>query len=196
MKTLKALFALALVAAFFVGCSKSETNTNSSNTSSNTKATSSPAATTATPATSSTSGAGETYTHANGGIQFTAPAGWKSKNEGDSMTLSAPDDSISVVIWVPKADDFEAAVDALGDELEKVIKNSKMTSPGKETTHNGMPAYTASGTGEVDNEQIAWEVDMLKAKKPVVMLSFAAPAQFEKHEREYKNLVDSIKKVE
>lgn len=200
MKPLKAIFALALLPAFLFGCSKSTTNTNSSNTSSNTKASSSPATTTSTPATASTTGsssdAGQTYTHAEGGIQFTAPAGWKSKNEGDSMTLSTPDDSLSVVFWVPAAADFDKAIDSLGDELEKVIKNSKMTSPGQTSTHNGMPAYTAAGTGEVNNEQIAWEVDMLKAKKPVVMLTFAAPAEFEKHEREYKNLVDSIKKVE
>lgn len=198
MKTLKPIFALALAAAFFVGCSKSETNTNSSNTSStNSKASSSPTATTnASSATGSSSDAGQTYTHAEGGIQFTAPAGWKAKNEGETMTIATQDDTLSVVFWVPKGDDFEAAVDTLGDELEKVIKNSKTTSPGKTSTHNGMQAYTAAGTGEVDNEQIVWEVDMLKAKKPVVMLSFAAPAQFEKHERAYKQLVDSIKKVD
>ena len=201
MKSLKLFFALALAAAFLVGCSKSATNTNSSNTSStNSKASSSPTTTTnasnTAASTGSSSEAGQVYSHPAGGIQLTAPANWKSKNEGDSMTLSAPDDTISVVIWVPKGEDFDKAVSDLGDELEKVIKNSKTTSPGEATTHNGMQAYTASGTGEVDNEQIAWEVDMLKAKKPVIVLSFAAPAQFEKHEREYKQLLDSIKKVD
>jgi hypothetical protein len=58
-----------------------------------------------------------------------------------------------------------------------------------------MEAYTASGTGEVDNEQIVWEVDILKAKKPVFVVSFAAPAQFTKHEGEYQQLLGSIKRV-
>lgn len=208
MKTLKLIFALGLAAALFVGCSKSETNTNSSNTS-NTKASSSPATTTTTTTTASTpssnstpttssssSGEGQPFTHQEGGITFIAPANWKPKNEGEALTVSTPDDTLSVVFWVPKGDDFNKAVDDLTGELDKVIKNSKVTSPGQATTHNGMKAYTASGTGEVDNEQIVWEVDILQAKKPVFIVSFAAPAEFSKHEGEYKQLLESIKRVE
>ncbi|MDT4955980.1 MAG: hypothetical protein QOJ02_4118 [Acidobacteriota bacterium] len=205
MKTLKPIFALGLAAALFAGCSKSETNTNSSNTS-NTKASSSPTTkttttTTSTPANdnssaSSSSTEGEVFTHQEGGIQFTAPANWKSKNQADTMTVTSQDDALSVVFWVPKGDDFNKAVDDLGDQLEKVIKNSKLTSPGETTVHNGMKAYTASGTGEVEGEQIVWEVDILQAKKPVFVVSFASPAQFTKHEDEYKQLLASIKKVD
>lgn len=207
MKTLKPIFALGLAAAFFVGCSKSETNTNSSNTvNTNTKASSSSTTTkTTTPANdnsnsnsagSSSANEGEVFTHQEGGIQFTAPANWKSKNQEDAMTVTSPDDALSVVFWVPKGDDFNKAVDDLGDQLERVIKNSKITSPGETTVHNGMKAYTASGTGEVEGEQIVWEVDILQAKKPVFVVSFASPAQFTKHEAEYKQLLASIKKVD
>lgn len=203
MKTFKPILALALAAAFFVGCSKSETNTNSSNTSSsNSKASSSPTTTTTStpPATSSSdpspAGGGEVFNNQEGGIRFTAPAGWKPKNDGETMTISTPDNTLSVVFWVPKGDDFDKAVSDLGVQLEKVIKNSKTTSPGQASTHNGMQAYTASGTGEVDNEQIVWEVDILKAKKPVFIVSFAAPAEFSKHAGEYKQLIGSIKKIE
>ncbi len=202
MKTLKPIFALGLAAAFFVGCSKTETNTNSSNTgNSNTKTSSaSTPAPTTTPATtndsaSSSSDAGEVFTHQEGGLQFTAPANWKSKKDDDALTVMTADDTLSVVFWVPKGDDFNQAVDDLSKQLDSVIKNSKLTSPGQETTHNGMKAYTASGTGEVDNEQIVWEVDILQAKKPVFVVSFAAPAQFSKHAGEYKQLLASIKKV-
>lgn len=207
MKTLKLIFALGLVSALFVGCSKSETNTNSSNTS-NTKVSASPPTTTTTTTTtastpssntgttSSSSGEGQLYTHQEGGIQFTAPAGWKAKNEGEALTVSTPDDTLSVVFWVPKGDDFNKAVDDLTGQLDKVIKNSKVTSPGQATTHNGMKAYTASGTGEVDNEQIVWEVDILQAKKPVFVVSFAAPAEFSKHEGEYQQLLQSIRQTE
>jgi hypothetical protein len=207
MKTLKLIFALGLAAALFAGCSKSETNTNSSNTS-NTKASSSPATTTTTTTTtnstpannssssSSSSGEGQPFTHQEGGIQFVAPPTWKAKNQGESLVVATPDDALSVVFWVPKGDDFNKAIDDLQGQLEKVIKNLKVTSPGQETTHNGMRAYTASGTGEVEGEQIVWEVDILQAKKPVFVVSFASPAQFDKHEDEYKQLLASIKKVE
>lgn len=201
MKTLKPIFALGLAAAFFVGCSKSDTNTNSSNTgNSNTKTSSSSTPTTTTPTTtdssaSSSSTEGEVFTHQEGGLQFTAPASWKSKKDEDALTIATSDDTLSVVFWVPKGDDFNQAVDDLGKQLESVIKNPKVTSPGQETMHNGMKAYTASGTGEVENEQIVWEVDILQAKKPVFVVSFAAPTQFTKHESEYKQLLASIKKV-
>jgi hypothetical protein len=202
LKTLKPIFVLGLGLAFFVGCSKSDTNTNSSNTgNANVKVSSSSTpATTVTPtATNSSAGSssneGEVFTHQEGGIQFTAPAGWKTKKEEEAITVATADDSLSVVFWVPKGDDFQKAVADLGEQLEKVIKNSKVTSPGQETTHNGMKAYTASGTGEVDNEQIVWEVDILQAKKPVFVVSFAAPTQFTKYESEYKQLLSSIKKV-
>jgi predicted Zn-dependent protease len=204
LKTLKLIFALGLAAVFFVGCSKTDSNTNSSNTvNANVKTSSSstPATTTTTPttttndSTNSSSDAGEVFTHQEGGIQFTAPAGWKSKKENEALTVGTSDDTLSVVFWVPKGDDFNKAVEDLRGQLESVIKNSKLTSPGQESMHNGMKAYTASGTGEVDNEQIVWEVDILQAKKPVFVVSFAAPAQFTKHEDEYKQLLSSIKRV-
>lgn len=209
MKTLKPIFALGLAAAFFVGCSKSDTNTNSANTgNSNSKVSSSSTTTTttanATPATttnssasssSSAAAAGEVFTHQEGGIQFTAPANWTSKNEAETMTLFAPHNALSVVFWVPKGEDFSKAVEDLDAQLESVIKNPKVTSPGEEVTHNGMKAYTSAGTGEVDGEQIVWEVDILQAKKPVFVVSFAAPAMFAQHEGEYKQLLSSIKRV-
>lgn len=202
MKTLKPIFALGLAAAFFVGCSKSDTNTNSSNTSNTSVKTSSSSTpvttTTPTPANGnadSSSNEGEVFTHQEGGIQFTAPANWQSKKEEETMTLLAPHNALSVVFWVPKGDDFNKAVEDLDKQLESVIKNSKVTSPGQETIHNGMKAYTASGTGEVENEQIVWEVDILQAKKPVFVVSFAAPAQFAQHAGEYKQLLGSIKRV-
>jgi predicted Zn-dependent protease len=213
VKTLKLIFALGLSAALLAGCSKSETNTNSSNTS-NTKASSTPATTTTTTTTTSTpandnsssdsssssssssSDEGHPFTHQEGGIQFIAPPTWKAKNEGESLVVATPDNALSVVFWVPKGDDFNKATADLQGQLEKVIKNLKVTSPGQETTHNGMRAYTGSGTGEVDGEPINWEVDILQAKKPVFVVSFASPAQFNKHADEYKQLIASIKKVE
>ncbi|PYS45661.1 MAG: hypothetical protein DMF68_21585 [Acidobacteria bacterium] len=206
MKTLKLIFALGLAAALFVGCSKSDTTTNSTSTSnsSNTKASSSPASTPSTTnssaktdsSTASSSGDNNTFTHKEGGIQFTLPAGWKSKEQGDAMTVSTADDALQVVLWVPQGDDFDKAVKDLDGELGKVIKNPKITTPGHETEHNGMKAYAAAGTGEVEGSTIAWEVDILQAKKPVFILSFAAPQQFSSHESEYKQLLGSIKKAE
>ena len=204
MKTLKAFLALSLVTVFFAGCSNKANNTNSTTTTTtnngNTNLTSSAPTTNSANsnmnAPTSTTGAGETFTHPEAGVQMTLPAGWKSNNEGETMTVGPADDLINVVLWVPEGDDFEKAVDDLAEEMDKVVKNSKITQPGKETTHNGMQAYTTGGTGEVDGKEIVWSVDMLKAKKPFIVLTFAAPQQSEEHANEYKQFIGSLKQVE
>lgn len=206
MKTLKLISVLGLGLVFFVGCSKTETNTNSTNSgNANAKSSISSTPATTTPATpptttnssaTSSSGAGEVFTHPEAGVQMTLPAGWKSNNEGETMTVGPADNLINVVLWVPKGDDFEKAVDDLADELDKVIKNSKITKPGKETTHNGMKAFTTGGTGEIDGKEIVWSVDMLKAKKPFIVLTFGAPQQSEDHASAYKQFIGSLKQVE
>jgi len=219
VKTLKTILALGLVAVFFVGCSKNANNTNTTtttndNSSSNAKASSTPmtmpsmptmpANTSTSTSTSnengsehtSSSGAGQTFTNQEAGVQFTLPAGWTSKTEGEKIMANSPMDAVSVVLWVPQGDDFNKAVDDLTAQLDKIIKNPKITSPGKEVTHNGMPAYTAAGTGEVNGEEIAWEVDVLRAKKPFFALTFAEPKMFQMHQGEYQQLLDSLKKIE
>jgi hypothetical protein len=215
VKTLKTILALGLVAVFFVGCSKNANNTNTTTTTtndnnSNAKASSTPMTMPTLPATTtntstandnssahpSSSGEGETFTNQEAGVQFTLPAGWTSKTEGQKIIATSPMDAVSVVLWVPEGDDFNKAVDDLTAQLDKVIKNPKITSPGKETTHNGMPAYTAGGTGDVNGEAIAWEVDVLRAKKPFFALTFAEPKMFTMHEGEYKQLLNSLHKIE
>jgi hypothetical protein len=217
VKTLKLILALGLAAALFVGCSKSDTNSNSSSNSnsSNTKSSGSSTTTTTTTTTntpsttsstsstttsssnnSSSAGGGETFTHQEGGIQFTAPAGWKAEPNGDRMTLSTSDGSLSVVIFVATEDNLKAATDALDRELGKVVQNVKPNGEAKETNVNGMQAVSQAGTGEVNGQQIQWAVDLLQAKRPVIVLSFADPGVWEKHQGEYQQFAGSIKKVE
>lgn len=138
---------------------------------------------------------GETFTHEEGGIQFTAPDGWKAEAEGEQLTVSPPGGGIGIVFWVPEGDTFEAAVAALEEELGKTIKNPKFDGEAKEGTHNGMPHATLSGTGLIEGENMAFSVDLVMAKKPVIILTFASPENFKKHEAEYWGLVKSIKKV-
>ena len=139
--------------------------------------------------------AGETFTHEEGGIQFTAPDGWKAEVEGEQLTVSPPGGGIGMVFWVPEGDTFEAAVEALEEELAKTVKNPKFDGEAKEDTHNGMPHASLSGTGTVEGENVAFSVDLLMAKKPVIILTFASAENFKKFEADYWSLVKSIKKV-
>ena len=137
----------------------------------------------------------KTFTHEEGGIAFDLPDGWKSEEDGEMLSVSSPDGALSIVFWVTEADDFEAAAEALGEELAKQIKGLKFDGEPKEGKHNGMEHASVSGSGKVDGQNVAFSADLLMAKKPVIILSFASPEMFEKNENSYVKLVRSIRKV-
>jgi len=136
------------------------------------------------------------FTHKEAGVQFEVPKGWKAKPDGEVITVSTADDSLQLVFWVPDENTFEAAVKDLDSELGKTIKNIKTTDKGTSDTHNGMPHFSEGGTGEVNGTTIEWSVDVLAAKKVVIILTFAAPGIAEKHAEEAAKFISSIKKTE
>lgn len=135
------------------------------------------------------------FSHKEAGVQFELPKGWKAKPDGEVITVSTADDSLQMVFWVPDEDTFDAAVRDLDKEISKTIKKIKMTDKGTSDTHNGMPHFSAGGTGEVDGTTIEWSVDVLAAKKVVIILTFAAPGIAEKHADEAVQFINSIKKA-
>lgn len=136
------------------------------------------------------------FSHKEAGVQFDLPKGWKAKPDGEVITVSTADDSLQMVFWVPDDDTFDAAVKDLDKELEKTIKNIKTTDKGTSDTHNGMPHFSAGGTGQVNGVTIEWSVDVLAAKKVVIILTFAAPGIAEKHADEAVQFINSIKKID
>lgn len=137
----------------------------------------------------------DVFTHGEAGVQFRLPNGWTAKPDGEVITVSSADDALQVVFWVPDEDTFEAAVKELDKEISKTIKKMKTTEKPAEDTLNGMPHYGETGTGEVNGATIVWSVDVLGAKKPLIILTFAAPNLFEKNADAYEKLLSSIKKT-
>jgi predicted Zn-dependent protease len=135
------------------------------------------------------------FSHPEAGVQFELPKGWKAKPDGEVITVSTADDSLQMVFWVPAEDTFDAAVKDLDKELDKTIKNIKTTDKGTSDIHNGMPHFSTGGTGEVNGVTIEWSVDVLAAKKVVIILTFAAPGIAEKHADEAAQFISSIKKI-
>lgn len=198
MKVLKVILAAALASQLLLACSK-DTNSNSSNTSNTTKTSSTTTNTTKTTNAEATANSSSTalneniFRHEAGGIQFEKPAGWKSEQSGDRMTLTSPEDALSVVIYVASEENFKEATEAIDKELSKTIKNVKTNGEPQETKLDGMETVTTNGTGEVDGNEIRWAVDLIKAKKPVIVLTFAAPGLWEKYQGDYQKLGKSIK---
>jgi len=58
-----------------------------------------------------------------------------------------------------------------------------------------MPHYSQGGTGDVNGATIEWSVDVLAAKKVVIILTFAAPGIARKHADEAVQFINSIKKI-
>lgn len=204
MKSMKVLIAVALASQLLLACSKEPAANNANSTNTNTKTTTTTTNTNTTakantnseaPSQSSspTASGDNHFTHREGGIQFDLPAGWKSEPNGDQMTVSTADGSLSVVIYVAAEDNFKEATEALDKELSKTIKNVKENGEPKETTVGGMTTISSSGTGEVNGTEIQWAVDLIQAKKPVIVLTFAAPGVWEKHQGEYQQFAKSIK---
>src|ERR1051325_733880 len=131
----------------------------------------------------------EVFSHEQAGVQFHLPKVWKAEPDGEQILVTAPDHSFSVVFWVPDEDSFEEAVKALDDELAKTIKKMKPAGKGQTNTFNGMPHYTQNGIGEVEGVEVDWSVDLLQAKKPLIVLTFAASGKTEKYAEDYKRLV-------
>lgn len=135
------------------------------------------------------------YRHEAGGIQFVLPKGWKAEPDGDVLTVSSADEEIAVMFWVSSESEFDAAIDAVADELDNVIKNPKFTKEGVEGTHNGMKTFQLSGTGESDGAKVLWDLSVVAAKKPVFVVSVASPQHLQKHAAAYQALVGSIKRL-
>jgi len=138
---------------------------------------------------------GETFTHSDAGVKFDLPKGWKAKPEGALITVSSADDALQVIFWVPDENSFDAAVKELDKELSKTVKNMKTVGKPSKDEINGRPHYGETGTGDVEGATIVWSVDVLGAKKPLIILTFAAPNQFEKNSKGFEDLLSSIKKV-
>lgn len=136
---------------------------------------------------------GTVYRHAAGGIQFTAPANWKAEPEGDILTLTSPDEELAVMFFVSNKRDFAAATEGIADELDKIIKNVKFDTEGEEQVINGLTHFVINGTGTVDGVAIEWDLTVINAKKPTIVLTFASKAAIQKYFNQYVNLVKSIK---
>ncbi len=135
------------------------------------------------------------YKHEAGGIQFTAPAKWKAVPDGDILTVSSPDETVSVMFFVAEAEDFVAATEGVTDELGKIIKDIEIASEGEDGSVNGLETFTISGSGTVDDVEIVWHLALIDANKPTMVLTIGAADFIEGHIKDYQSMVNSIKPI-
>jgi hypothetical protein len=195
MKNVNSLIALGLLIIVVAACGGSNNNNSNSNNSNNSNKTNSNDSNSnkvSKDAPTETNSEG-VFHDDNAGIRLQAPKGWKTRLDGEQLIISAPDNSMTMVFWVPEGS-FDSAIKDLDHQLSRKIKRMKTTTNGSESSTNGMPIYSVAGTGEVDGNDIQWSVDIIKApKKPTIVLSMAQPGAWDKYSSEIKEFVASIK---
>jgi len=201
MKTLKSFALLLMIAMFAVACNKTATQNQNTQAAkpANTSVAPAPTPVTAPKAevkpVSTAADGGNIYSHPEGGLQFEAPPNWKADASAETITITSPDSSISIVFWVPKEADMDDALKALDQEFAKVMKNIKTKGEPEKGTLHGMEVYNVEGTGEINGATINWGGHLIQAKKPVIVLAFWAPGADEKYNKDLETFVQSIKKT-
>ena len=131
--------------------------------------------------------------HDEAGLQFELPLGWRSREVGNDMLIETADGTVQVDIWVPESATFELALRNIDMDLSKIVKNARVIDRGTSDTHNGMRHFSTSGTGTVNGFRCEWSVDILEAKKTVLILSYWRPGIADRHAAEGIQFINSIK---
>jgi hypothetical protein len=134
-------------------------------------------------------------THDEAGFQFELPKGWRAEEQGEDMLLWTADETVQIDIWVPESKTFDLALRNMDKDLSRVVKNVKVIDQGTSDTHNGMRHFSSGGTGTVNGRRCESSVDVLDAKKVVLILSFWRPGLADRHASEGLLFFNSIKKA-
>jgi hypothetical protein len=139
--------------------------------------------------------AGEVFTHENGGIQFEVPATWKSKADGDVMQITSPDESLFVMIWVPQDQSVDEALEGIGSEIDNYLANVKTAGEATSGQLSGMNIHSLNGTGTYEGQPVDFSLELVEAKKPVIILTITNKGAMAKHEADFTKFAQSIKRI-
>lgn len=132
----------------------------------------------------------------DGGIQFTAPKGFKISKDGEDTAVTTEDEGVETRFSVPESGDYEMAVKDAAKELDEYISDVKM---GKEETGtvDGMELTSIKGSGkDSDGKEVQFALQILKTpKKPVLIITYAEAASLTKHAADLDGFYKSIKKM-
>lgn len=135
----------------------------------------------------------ETHTHAGAGLSFDAPDEWAASADGDVLVLTPEDETMVTMFWASEAENLEAVVGALDEELAKVISDINVEEDAKEEEVNGLPVVYSAGTGTVEGQAAHWMVAVVMADKPVILLTTFVGDGLANHASDFKTMLDSIR---
>ena len=127
------------------------------------------------------------------GLQYELPKGWKAENQENGNVFLTFENGAGNVTFVFD-DDYPGVVGGMKSGLKEQLTEVKFDGAAKEDTHNGMKHISESGTGMMKGVKMIWSIDVLKATKPVTMLTFGVEEVMQKHIDEYEKFISSLKK--
>jgi hypothetical protein len=135
------------------------------------------------------------YKLESAGIQFQAPPSWQVQQNGDQITLAAPDQTVSILFQVVENSNVQQVKSVMDAYITSLMTNVVPDGPAKTVNLNGMTVYSQSGKGVLQGVNVEWSSEVLMASKPVLVVSFAAVGLYEKHQDEIVKFIKSIKQV-
>lgn len=134
-------------------------------------------------------------THEAAGVKVNVPDDWQQSPAGEEgMMIVAPkDDSLMVMFWVVEGEDLEAILTAFEPEFKKLVTDIKYTTEKpKDIEINGMKAFYMDGSGKIEGAPADWEIAVVMAAKPLIMISLAKKGAFTTHQEALSKMVNSM----
>lgn len=122
---------------------------------------------------------GNTVKFPEAGVQFTVPAGWTASSEGGNVSITSPDNQIAAMFLFPPQEQAKATAEAMGQVVDEMLDNVKPDPEPRTGEMAGMQWVTVTGTGDLDGTPVKWGVDMVQAKKPVVVFYLGEASAWE-----------------
>ena len=132
------------------------------------------------------------YRMETGGIKFVLPKTWTAQPDEQQMALATEDNALRIVIMVPENEDYDGVVNGISDELARIIPSARPNGVAMRTKLNGMEALTQNGFGELDDATVSWKLDVIKAKRPIIILSYSTVEIDDARNAEYSKFMDSV----
>ena len=137
----------------------------------------------------------KTLTHEAGKFSVDIPETWKDKVDGDVLLVTAPDDSISIVMSLIDPKELDKACDVIETAVAKEIGDVTWDNEGKakEETFNGLNYTMWTGTAKEGKIIVSCDAIDTPAEKTLLCYWFEAKETQAKWQADVDKIVNGIK---
>lgn len=134
-----------------------------------------------------------TLSFADAGIQFDVPEGWQITQEHGVTMVASPDSSVFTTFTFPSQEEFQAAASSVADQVDRLLDQVQVHGKPENRNENGLESVRVSGSGRKEGEAVRWSLDLVRARKPVIALTFGAEGAFARYRQELDAVHHSVR---